>query len=78
MAHAGRDSGGSQFFLTFLPTGGLDGIHTVFGRVIQGADVLAKLQRRDPDDPRKPKPDTIVEAKVIRKQDHPYVPKKSK
>ena len=51
MAHAGRDTGGSQFFLTFVPTKHLDGKHTVFGRVIQGFDVLAKLKRRNPDDP---------------------------
>ena len=49
MAHAGRDTGGSQFFLTFVPTKHLDGKHTVFGRVIKGFDVLAKLKRRDPE-----------------------------
>ena len=32
MAHAGKDTGGSQFFLTFAPTEHLDGRHTVFGR----------------------------------------------
>lgn len=76
MAHAGRDTGGSQFFLTFLPTSHLDGRHTVFGRVIDGMDVLAKLQRRDPGAPNAPKPDRIVEAKVLRKRDHAYEPTK--
>ena len=47
---AERDTGGSQFFLTFVPTKHLDGKHTVFGRVISGFDVLAKLKRRNPDD----------------------------
>jgi cyclophilin family peptidyl-prolyl cis-trans isomerase len=75
MAHAGRDSGGSQFFLTFIPTQGLDGKHTVFGRVIEGTDVLGKLQRRDPDDPDALEPDKILEAKVLRKRNHPYEPK---
>lgn len=74
MAHAGRDTGGSQFFLTFLATPFLDGKHTVFGRVIEGLDVLPKIQRRDPDDPRGPAPDTILEATVIRKRDHAYTP----
>jgi cyclophilin family peptidyl-prolyl cis-trans isomerase len=75
MAHTGvRDTGGSQFFLTFLPTSHLDGVHTVFGRVIKGIDVLPKLQRRDPQQPNPPQPDEIVEAKVLRKRDHPYVP----
>ena len=76
MAHAGRDTGGSQFFLTFLPTSHLDGRHTVFGRVVDGMDVLAKLQRRDPGAPKAPKPDRIVEAKVLRKRDHAYEPTK--
>jgi len=76
MAHAGRDTGGSQFFLTFLPTSFLDGKHTVFGRVIKGFDVLGKIQRRDPQMPGQPKPDQIVEAKVLRDRGHEYTPKK--
>ena len=76
MAHAGRDTGGSQFFLTFLRTPHLDGRHTVFGRVIDGMDVLAKLQRRDPSNPNAEKPDRIIKAEVIRKRDHVYAPTK--
>ena len=72
MAHAGRDTGGSQFFLTFVPTKHLDGKHTVFGRVISGFDVLAKLKRRNPDDQTVGAADTIIEAKVIRRRPHPY------
>lgn len=76
MAHAGRDTGGSQFFLTFLPTTHLNHRHTCFGRVVSGMDVLAKLQRRDPDSPNPPQPDRIIEAKVLRKRAHAYEPKK--
>jgi len=81
MAHAGKDTGGSQFFLMFRPSGpgagyNLDGKHTVFGRVIEGMDVLAKIQRIDPQSPKAGvKADTIVEAKVLRKREHEYVPK---
>jgi len=86
MAHSGPHTGGSQFYLTFVPTRHLDGKHTVFGRVIRGMDVLAKLQRRVPRDPlevkinphrniRIPPADKIIEAKVLRKRNHPYVPK---
>ena len=46
MAHAGRDTGNSQFFLTFIPTAHLNGKHTAFGRVIEGMEVLADIQRR--------------------------------
>lgn len=76
MAHAGRDTGGSQFFICFAPALQLDGRHTVFGRVIKGFDVLAKIQRRDPQDPNAPDPDKIVEMQVLRKRDHEYTVKK--
>jgi len=76
MAHAGRDTGGSQFFLTFVPTPHLNGLHTVFGRVIGGMEVLRKLQRRDPSKAGAPEPDKIIEATVIRKRPHEYVPTK--
>ncbi len=33
MAHAGKNTGGSQFFITFVPTPHLDGVHTVFGAI---------------------------------------------
>lgn len=77
MAHAGPDTGGSQFFLTFRPTEHLDGKHTVFGRVIDGFDVLPKLMRTQ-DDQGLPVagvvPDKILKAVVVRKRNHPYDP----
>ena len=76
MAHAGRDTGGSQFFLTFRPTTYLNGRHTVFGRVIEGHEVLAKLQRVNPQAANQPQPDKIVKAEVLRKRPHAYEPKK--
>jgi cyclophilin family peptidyl-prolyl cis-trans isomerase len=78
MAHAGPNTGGSQFFLTFRPTEHLDGRHTVFGRVVEGLDVLPKLVRTQ-DEQGQPvpgvAPSTIVKAEVIRKRDHAYEPK---
>jgi cyclophilin family peptidyl-prolyl cis-trans isomerase len=76
MAHAGRDTGGSQFFIAFVPAVSLNGRHTVFGRVVSGMDVLAKLQRRDPNDKEAPRADKIIEAKVLRKRPHKYAPVK--
>ncbi|MCE9525066.1 MAG: peptidylprolyl isomerase, partial [Planctomycetales bacterium] len=81
MAHAGKDTGGSQFFITFRRTPHLDGKHTAFGRVIEGLDILPKLQRRNPDlagpgAPPLPVPDKIISATVVRKRDHEYAPTK--
>ncbi len=48
MANAGANTNGSQFFITFTATPWLDGAHTVFGKVTEGLDVLAKISLRDP------------------------------
>lgn len=77
MAHTGDpDTGGSQFFITFRQTPHLNGLHTCFGRVIEGMDVLPKLQRRDPQAANAPTPDSIMKAEVVRKRDHVYQPHK--
>ena len=49
MANTGRPhTGGSQFFITYVPTPRLDGKHTVFGKVTSGMDVADALKPRDP------------------------------
>ncbi len=49
MAHAGRDTGGSQFFMVLSEqnTRHLDGKHTVFGRIVQGLDVMREIRKDD-------------------------------
>jgi cyclophilin family peptidyl-prolyl cis-trans isomerase len=48
MANRGPDTNGGQFFITYAPTPHLNGLHTIFGEVVEGADVLNSLRPRDP------------------------------
>ena len=61
---AAINTGGSQFFLCFVPTLHLDGKHTVFGRVIEGIENMSALRQGD----------KIVFATVLRKRKHEYKP----
>ncbi len=47
MAHAGKDTGGSQFFICHSPQPHLDGKHTVFGQVVEGLDVVDAVRAGD-------------------------------
>jgi cyclophilin family peptidyl-prolyl cis-trans isomerase len=49
MANAGRNTNGSQFFITFAPQPRLNGGYTIFGQVVSGMDVVNNIRRRDPD-----------------------------
>jgi peptidyl-prolyl cis-trans isomerase B (cyclophilin B) len=47
MAHAGKNTGGSQFFICHSPQGHLDGKHTVFGQVTEGLDIVNMIRKND-------------------------------
>jgi len=64
MAHAGKDTGGSQFFITHCATPHLDGRHTVFGQVLTGVEIVDKVQKDD-------KMEKVV---MLKKRSHEYKP----
>jgi peptidyl-prolyl cis-trans isomerase B (cyclophilin B) len=60
MANAGPNTNSSQFFITFIETSFLNGRHTVFGKVLEGHDVLDKIENLETDRRDVPNKETVI------------------
>ncbi|MDX1927329.1 MAG: peptidylprolyl isomerase [Pirellulaceae bacterium] len=81
LSNGDANSGGSQFFICYMPAQNLNGQYTAFGRVVKGIEVIGNLAKVNPDEKKKEDAapvvlDEIIEAKVVRKRNHEYKPNK--
>jgi cyclophilin family peptidyl-prolyl cis-trans isomerase len=67
MANSGPDSNGSQFFVTTAPTPGLDDVHTVFGTVVGGSNVVYTINNVATDTNDKPLTNVVIQSLEIRR-----------
>ena len=72
MANAGKDTNGSQFFITVKKTPWLDGRHVVFGKVVKGFSVIKQVEATQTDARDKPLKDVIIVGTHVEEVAEPY------
>lgn len=72
MANAGKNTNGSQFFITTKATSWLNGRHVVFGKVIKGMELVRKVEGLQTDNRDRPTKDVTIDACGVLTVDVPY------